>query len=165
MSYFSHYPPELIAHANMLLDENKSDVVLLKKYPHPHSIRTNRALYDFVIEIKKEYMRQSEAIKKIVYDERISALKNSLGEHKFISRVQGKKLKASNEIRIASVFKTAPLQFLRFVCVHELAHLREKEHNKSFYRLCKHMEPDYHQLEFEMRLFLAHIEKRGALYT
>jgi hypothetical protein len=40
------------------------------------------------------------------------------------------------------------------IVVHELAHLREFEHNKAFYRLCESMEPDYHQLEFDLRLWL-----------
>jgi len=40
------------------------------------------------------------------------------------------------------------------VVVHELAHLREKDHNKAFYQLCQHMEADYHQLELHLRLFL-----------
>jgi predicted metal-dependent hydrolase len=40
------------------------------------------------------------------------------------------------------------------IVVHELAHLKEKEHNKAFYQLCCHMEPQYHQLEFDMRLWL-----------
>jgi len=38
--------------------------------------------------------------------------------------------------------------------VHELAHLKEREHGKAFYALCLHMEPDYHQLEFDLRLWL-----------
>lgn len=40
------------------------------------------------------------------------------------------------------------------IVVHELAHLKEKEHDKSFYQLCCHMEPQYHQLEFDTRLWL-----------
>jgi predicted metal-dependent hydrolase len=51
------------------------------------------------------------------------------------------------------------------IVVHELAHLKEKEHNKAFYNLCTHMEPEYHQLEFEMRLYLTHVELHGGLYV
>ena len=40
-----------------------------------------------------------------------------------ISRVQGDKLKASREIRIAAVFRDAPAEFLKMIVVHELAHL------------------------------------------
>ncbi len=43
------------------------------------------------------------------------------------------------------------------IVVHELAHLKEKEHNKAFYQLCCHMEPQYHQLEFDTRLWLTHL--------
>src|SRR5450830_1410032 len=44
----------------------------------------------------------------------------------------------------------------------ELAHLREREHNKAFYRLCEHLEPAYHQLELDVRLYLTHLEAGGA---
>ena len=50
------------------------------------------------------------------------------------------------------------------IVVHELAHLREKAHNKAFYNLCAHMEPSYHQLEFDVRLYLTHIDLVGPLY-
>lgn len=62
------------------------------------------------------------------------------------------------EIRIAAVFRDAPADFLRMIAVHELAHLEEAEHDKAFYRLCTHMEPDYHQLEFDLRLYLTQLE-------
>jgi UTP pyrophosphatase len=45
--------------------------------------------------------------------------------------------------------------------VHELAHLKEREHNRAFYALCEHMEPGYHQLEFELRLWLTAQEERA----
>lgn len=47
------------------------------------------------------------------------------------------------------------------IVVHELAHLKEKGHNKAFYKLCEHMLPDYHQREFEMRLYLTQLELSG----
>ncbi len=71
--------------------------------------------------------------------------------------MQGGKLKAKAEIRVATVFRNAPEPFLRMIVVHELAHLKEKEHNKAFYQLCCHMEPQYHQLEFDTRLWLTQI--------
>lgn len=33
-------------------------------------------------------------------------------------------------------------------------YLRENEHNRAFYQLCRHMEPACEQLEFDLRLYL-----------
>lgn len=38
--------------------------------------------------------------------------------------------------------------------MNELAHLKERAHDKAFYALCMHMEPAYTQLEFDARLWL-----------
>ncbi len=38
-----------------------------------------------------------------------------------------------------------------------LEHLKEIEHNKAFYQLCCHMEQQYHQLEFDTRLWLTQL--------
>ena len=50
-----------------------------------------------------------------------------------------------------------PPEAIDYVVVHELAHLKEKEHNKAFYQVCCHMEPQYHQLEFDTRLWLTQL--------
>jgi len=63
-------------------------------------------------------------------------------------------MKARKEIRIASLFRDTPPEFLKMIVVHELAHLKETEHNKAFYQLCEYMQPDYHQQELDLRLFL-----------
>jgi predicted metal-dependent hydrolase len=68
--------------------------------------------------------------------------------------VQGGKLKAKKEIKISSFFKAAPAEFLNMIVVHELAHLKERYHDKAFYQLCQYMAPDYHQLEFDCRVYL-----------
>ena len=47
--------------------------------------------------------------------------------------------------------------------VHELAHLKEREHNKAFYQLCQHMEPAYHSLEFDLRTYLHFMDTTGVV--
>ena len=81
----------------------------------------------------------------------------------YVSRVQGNKLKAKREIRVASLFKEVPVEFLRMITVHELAHIKEKAHDKAFYKLCTHMEPQYHQYEFDLRVYLTHMDEVGKL--
>jgi hypothetical protein len=46
----------------------------------------------------------------------------------------------------------------------KLAHFKEKEHNKAFYQLCHHMEPNYAQYEFDLRLYLTQLDLFGAIY-
>ena len=99
-------------------------------------------------------MRKSGTLSQVRYDSKLSTLKNALGIHTYQSRVQGSKLKSHNGITVASLFKDAPPEFLQMIVVHELAHFKEKEHSKSFYQLCCHMEPNYHQFELDTRLWL-----------
>lgn len=164
LKYLQGYPPSLTEQVNGLINSNKLEALLLTKYPHSHELKTEKALYDFVQEIKSKYLKKSPPVTKVLYDKKIHVINHALGLHSFVSRVQGNKLKAKHEIRISSIFKHAPLPFLRMIVVHELAHLKEKEHNKAFYQLCCHMEPDYHQLEFDMRLFLTQQELTGPIY-
>ncbi len=69
------------------------------------------------------------------YHEEVTYVDHALGMHTFSSKPHGGKLRPKSEIRIASVFRTAPEAFLRMIVVHELAHLREKDHSKAFYRI------------------------------
>lgn len=131
--------------------------LLTKKYPSRHTIQGNRALYDYAMNLKNRYMRKSSPISKIQYSDKVSAL-NALGTHSRVSRVQGGKLKAKKEILIDSRFKSMPEEFLRMIVVHELAHIKEMDHNKAFYQLCLYMEPSYHQYELDLRLFLTWLD-------
>ena len=164
LKYLAGYSEQVTRQVGQLIEENKLAGVLLQKYPAPHDIRTDRSLYDFTITLKNEFLRNSQPLSKVVYDGKITLVHHALGLHSFVSRVQGGKLKAKNEIRVASVFKLAPVEFLRMIVVHELAHLKEREHGKAFYQLCEHMEPDYHQLEFDLRLYLTCLDLGDSLY-
>ena len=120
-----------------------------------------RALFDHVQDLKLEFLKGADAVSKVAFDSKLQVVKNALGTHTTVSRVQGSRLKAKREIRIASMFKDAPPEFLSMIVVHELAHLRERDHDKAFYQLCTYMEPNYHQLEFEVRVYLTHLEHFG----
>jgi len=48
--------------------------------------------------------------------------------------------------------------------VHELDHVKKKQHDKAVYRLCLHMLPDYFQLELDTRLYLIQQELNGSIY-
>ena len=160
LTYLQGYPESLLAQVTTLIEQNRLGEVLQKRYPLSHDITTDKALYQYTQEMKNQYLRNAAPVNKVMYDSKIHVLNNALGLHTAVSRVQGGKLKAKAEIRVATVFREAPEAFLRMIVVHELAHLREKEHNKAFYQLCCHMEPQYHQLEFDTRLWLTHLALR-----
>ena len=94
----------------------------------------------------------------MLYDNRLDITHRALGLNTAISRVQGDKLVAAKEIRVASLFKNAPADFLKMIVVHELAHLKERNHDKAFYKLCTHMLPEYHQVEFDVRVYLTGLD-------
>jgi predicted metal-dependent hydrolase len=163
LKYLNHYHPDTQAQVHALIKKDKLAEHILSKYPRAHNIKTDKALFSYTMDYKDDHMKKSAPLSKVLYDGKVQTL-NALGTHRFISRVQGGKLKAKNEIRVASMFKSVPQDFLEMIVVHELAHFKEKEHNKAFYKLCAHMEPDYHQLEFDTRLYMTHMELYGKLY-
>jgi len=157
MNYINHYPKHLQDQVQLLINEKKLGMYLQKKYPNKHNIKTDKALYSFVMEYKNEYLKKHQ-ISKVLYDGKINDVSKALGTHTFVSRVQGGKLKAKNIIKVAKIFKDAPEEFLQMIVVHELAHFKEKEHNKAFYKFCSYMQKDYHQVEFDMCVYLFHLE-------
>ena len=163
LKYLSSYNEATKLQVKSLIEQNRLEAHLLKKYQNAHTIKTDKALFDYVNGLKNEYIKKSSPLSKVVYDGKIHVIDNALGMHSFVSRVQGNKLKSKNEIRVASMFKAVPEEFLRMIVVHELAHFKEKEHNKAFYSLCTHMESSYHQLEFDLRLYLTSVDISGKI--
>lgn len=164
LKYITGYPDDLQQQVQDLIHDGGLRQYLLDKYPVPHKVANDSDLREYVMALKNEYLKKSSPLSKIVWDNSIHVLNHALGLHTYVSRVQGDKLKSKNEIRISTAFRKASERFLRMIVVHELAHLKEKEHNKNFYQLCEHMLPDYFQLEFDARLFLMQQELDGDLY-
>ncbi len=154
LKYLQAYPPALQEQVRQLIASDRLGDYLQQRYPGKHSVQSDKALYSYTLELKQEHLRNAPAIDKVLYDNRLDLTHRALGLHTAISRVQGGKLKAKKEIRVASLFKDAAPEFLRMIVVHELAHLKESDHNKAFYKLCEYMLPGYHQLEFDLRVYL-----------
>ena len=158
----SGYPQPLQAQIRSLLAAGTLGAALQRGYPEAHHIRSDAALYAHVSALKARYLRNAPALAKVAFDNRLQIDQRALGTLTSVSRVQGGKLAAKRELRVAAVFKHAPAAMLDMIVVHELAHLREREHNKPFYSLCEHMLPGYHQIEFDLRVWLTLLAQQGA---
>ena len=165
LKYLAGYSADTISQVQQIIAEKRLGEILLKKYPDSHDVRSDSTLYEYTMQLKNQYMSKAQPLSRVTYDSKIKVIQHALGQHHYITRVQGNKTKTVNEIKIASVFRKAPDAFLKMIVVHELAHFKEKEHNKSFYQLCCHMEPNYHQYEFDLRLYLTHLDLFGELYS
>ncbi|MEQ7919686.1 M48 family metallopeptidase [Xanthomonas sp. WHRI 1810A] len=154
LKYLQAYPPSLQEQVRQLIAQDKLAAYLEQRYPGRHEVQSDKALYAYALSLKQEYLRNAPPIDKVLFDNRLDLTHRALGLHTTVSRVQGGKLKAKKEIRVASLFKEAAPEFLKMIVVHELAHFKESDHNKAFYNLCEHMLPGYHQMEFDLRVYL-----------
>lgn len=162
--YFQGYSETILQQIQDLYDSGNLKNYLLKKYPNQHSINSDKLLYKYTNDLKNQYMKKVPQLSKVIYEKQKDLITDALGTHTFISRNHGGKLKRKHEIRIATSLKDAPIEMLEMLVVHELAHFKEKDHNKAFYKLCEYIQPDYHQIEFDMRLYLLLFDQGEKLY-
>jgi len=104
LKYLSHYPKNYQDQIRELIEKDKLSTYILNKYPTKHEHQNDKALYEYTNTFKNEYLKKF-TLSKVIYDGKINVINNALGTHTFVSRVQGGKLKAKNEIRIGTVFK------------------------------------------------------------
>ena len=119
LKYLAGYSDETLHQVQQVISEGRLKDVLLKRYPQVHDVRTDTALYQYTQKIKNDYMGKTQPLSRVGYDSKIKVIQHALGQHHYISRVQGGKLKTVNEIKIASVFRAAPEAFLKMIVVHE----------------------------------------------
>jgi UTP pyrophosphatase len=156
LKYLAHYGEGVQTQVQRLIEAGKLGKLLLKKYNFAHNIRNDKALFEYVLLLKNEFLSSADPISKVTFDSKLKVIQHALGTHTTVSRVQGDKLKSKREIRVATLFKDVPLELLKMIVVHELAHLKERQHDKAFYKLCTYMEPQYHQYELDLRLYMTY---------
>lgn len=165
LPYLAHYPVNLQNDIHRLINANKLGDWLRTRYPTLHKVANDNDLRDYTISLKNQYLKKTPPLSKVTYDSKIHIVNHALGLHSYVSRVQGSKLKSKNELRVSTLFKNTPGAFLNMIVVHELAHLKEKQHNKAFYQLCQHMMHDYHQVEFDVRVYLTELDCSGSVFS
>ena len=151
LTYLQGYPEQLLSQVRTLINEQRLGDVLAKRYPGTHDYATDKALWQYTQDLKNQFLRNAPPINKVMYDNKIHVLKNALGLHTAVSRVQGGKLKAKVEIRVATVFRNAPEPFLRMIVVHELAHRRHMDHSKAFWQEVERWCPEYREARARLR--------------
>ena len=164
IDYFQSYPQEIRDKVDQLIASGQLRAYLLRKYPTAHQVNTDKQLYEYANNIKQSYMKKSPQIDKVMYGKQKDLIINALGTHTFVSRNHGGKLKSKHEIRIAMSLKNAPEEMLKMLVVHELAHFKEKDHNKAFYKLCEYMQPNYCEVEVDLLLYLTLLDLGEVLY-
>ena len=162
LRYLQGYPDPLLQQVRQLIADGRLGDYLQRRYPQRHQVQSDKALYGYVQQLRQAHLKNAPGIDKVLYDNRLDLTHRALGLHTAVSRVQGGKLKAKKEIRVAALFKEAAPEFLQMIVVHELAHLRESDRNRAFYKLCEHMMPGYAQTEFDLRCYLHWRELQNA---
>ncbi len=152
--FLAGYPAGLLAQVRQALASGELAANMARRYPDGHQVRSDGALYEHANALKQRHLRHAPPLAKVAFDQRLQIDQRALGTLTGRSHVQGGRLAAKRELRVAAVFKDAPAAMLDMIVVHELAHLRHREHDKAFYALCEHMLAGYLQVEFDTRLFL-----------
>lgn len=111
LKYLQAYPQTLQDQVRQLIERDQLGSYLSERYPQRHAVQSDKALYAYAQELKQEYLRNAPSFDKVLFDNRLDLTHRALGLHTTISRVQGGKLKAKKELRVASLFKEAALSF------------------------------------------------------
>ncbi len=109
--YLAGYPVALVKQVQQLIEQDRLAELLQKKYPLAHDVRTDKALYDFVLELKNENLRNAGQLSRVAFDSKLHVIRNALGMHTTVSRVQGANLKSKKEIRWRRCSRTCHCSF------------------------------------------------------
>lgn len=96
LTYLQGYPEHLLSQVRTLINEQRLGDVLAKRYPGTHDYATDKALWQYTQDLKNQFLRNAPPINKVMYDNKIHVLKNALGLHTAVSRVQGGKLESKS---------------------------------------------------------------------
>ena len=78
-NYLSAYSAQLQDQIARLLEQDRLTDYLLQKYPTSNNVPNDSALREYVLNIKKQYLRKSPPLSKVVFDKKIHVVNNALG--------------------------------------------------------------------------------------
>jgi hypothetical protein len=67
-NYLAGYPAHLVDPVRQAIAAGRLGEILMKKYPQAHDVRTDKALYDYVLAIKAAHLRNAPQPSKVAFD-------------------------------------------------------------------------------------------------
>lgn len=113
LKYLHHYPQSVLAKIQQLITEERLGSWLLAKYPERHSVRNNKALYDYTITLKNQYLRKSPPLNKVMFDGKIGQAHKASGSTLPDQWFMAENLKLVERYSLAHCFKTHLKSFLK----------------------------------------------------
>ncbi len=77
MKYLSAYSPTIQQQVQQMLREKTLEKYLLKKYPSIHQVTSDKALRDYVMAYKNQYIKKSPPLSQVKYDDKLHVIKNA----------------------------------------------------------------------------------------
>ena len=72
--YLQAYPDNLQLQVQKIIDGPGLGEWLKSRHSESHTIRTDSALYNYVMELKNEFLRQADPINKVSYDSKLQII-------------------------------------------------------------------------------------------
>lgn len=57
LKYLEHYPKNIVLQIAKLIEDKKLDKYLLSKYKTSHEYKSDKALYEYTIDIKNQFLK------------------------------------------------------------------------------------------------------------
>ena len=111
LRYLQGYPADTLAQVGKLLQEDRVADWLLSKYPLAHTVRTDRALFDYVQAIKAEYLRSAEPLSKVAFDAKLHIIKNALAPTPLCRACKATSSRPSARFVLPPCSKPCPMSF------------------------------------------------------
>lgn len=73
MKYLTAYSYDVQAQVRILIETQKLGELLLKKYSTTHTIRNDKALFDYVMALKNEFLRGADPLSKVAFDSKLES--------------------------------------------------------------------------------------------
>jgi predicted metal-dependent hydrolase len=68
LKYLSAYPAHIQDQVRTLIEQDRLAETLRVRYPERHDVRSDSALYDYVLELKNRHLRTAPPVAKVAYD-------------------------------------------------------------------------------------------------
>jgi predicted metal-dependent hydrolase len=95
LKYLAGYPEDLQREIWEAIRQGHLAIMLRKKYPGTHEVRSGEALYEYTLALKSRFLRSAESPAKVAFDNRLHVTANAFGLNGQIPRVQGNRVKAN----------------------------------------------------------------------